>query len=495
MSHWYSRTPKAFLEQVAPTLLPQCNKNYNDPTGRVWDIRDKKNLERYFKLTEAHIKEYGKPELFHTIGLGERLYSADPEENRRMKLFVYRKIGTYIKEHYPNAPLLIASWDLWMHFSPEEVQELVSELDSDQSIIFDYTSDTTRENNFTNWGIQNKFPWIFGIFSGYEPNSDIRGFYDLTNERLLLAKNDPMCKGLVLWPELSHGDPFVIEYFAQNAWNADTPTLSAQIDHYCQDRYPSHFVKELSALWHSFMPIVQLTAWSIDDTYQQSGNDIFPRIVKRADFDKENADHYRAKLAGAARLKDTASDILFRLSHISTGDKMTERDLYDIARTVIGRYINAAILKAEYLYAANATMEDLERVMTVGEALLETLAQLLGSHEDYSLFSSLERINSVTETNPNFELTLKTNAECGYCRSYIYENAKYLYLPEMKLLYAEVRKALASSADIDAQAIHEGVATIRERFFSIPLKDMKKEIITYNEAVSRAAKLIDDLVL
>jgi hypothetical protein len=128
---------------------------------------------------------------------------------------------------------------------------------------------------------------------------------------------------------------------------------------------------------------------------------------------------------------------------------MTERDLYDIARTVIGRYINAAILKAEYLYATNATTESLERVMTVGEALLEALAQLLGSHEDYSLFSSLERINSVAETNPNFELTLKTNAECGYCRSYIYENAKYLYLPEMKLLYAEVRKALASSADID----------------------------------------------
>ena len=126
---------------------------------------------------------------------------------------------------------------------------------------------------------------------------------------------------------------------------------------------------------------------------------------------------------------------------------------------------------------------------------METLAELLGSHEDYSLFSSLEHIKSVTETNPGFELTLKTNAECGYCRSYIYENAKYLYLPEMKLLYSEIRKSLASNADIDTQAIREGVAAILERFFSIPLKDMKKEVISYSEAVSRAAKLIDDLIL
>ena len=50
-------------------------------------------------------------------------------------------------------------------------------------------------------------------------------------------------------------------------------------------------------------------------------------------------------------------------------------------------------------------------------------------------------------------------------------------------------------AGIDTQAIHEGVAAIREEFFSIPLKNMKKEVVSYSEAVSRAAKLIDDLIL
>lgn len=494
MTHWYSRTPIEFLNKIAPTLLPQSTKSYGDPSGLVWDIRDEENFNRYFKLTETHIKEYGKPELFHTIGLGERLYSADPEENKRMKLYVYRKITAYIKEHYPNAPLLIASWDLWMRFSPEEVQALVSELDPNQSIIFDYTSDTTKENNFTNWGIQNKFPWIFGIFSGYEPNSDIRGFYELTNERLALAKNDAFCKGLILWPELSHGDPFVIEYFAQNAWSADTPTISEQIDLYCKNRYPSHLVKELSALWHSFMPIVQLSAWSIDNTYQQSGNDIFPLVIKRAKFEKGFEDCYR-RTEKAALLKNAAIEILTHLSNISTDDEMTVRDMYDIARTIFGRYINTAILQAEYLYVTNAPIEEMENTMAIGEKLMEALSDLLGAHEDYSLLASLERLRSVTETNPNFEATLKENAECGYCRSYVYENAEYLYLPEMRLLFSEVKKAVQNGSPIDKEAIDKGAAEIRKRYFDTPLTAMKKAPASYSRTVARAAKLIDELKL
>ena len=95
-----------------------------------------------------------------------------------MKLYVYRRIASYIKEKYPNSPLLIASWDLWMRFTPDEVKQLVNELDPNQSIIFDYTSDTMRPNNFTQWDLKDKFPWIFGIFGGYEPESEIRGNYE-----------------------------------------------------------------------------------------------------------------------------------------------------------------------------------------------------------------------------------------------------------------------------------------------------------------------------
>ncbi|MBN2309961.1 MAG: hypothetical protein JXR94_13385, partial [Candidatus Hydrogenedentes bacterium] len=73
MTHWYSRTPKAFLDAVSPAFMPQSGGAYRgNPTGAVWDIRDDVNLDNYWKLTQAHIDAYGRPEMFHTIGLAER---------------------------------------------------------------------------------------------------------------------------------------------------------------------------------------------------------------------------------------------------------------------------------------------------------------------------------------------------------------------------------------------------------------------------------------
>ncbi len=495
MSHWYSRTPLDFLEKVKPALLPQSNRHYNDPTGRVWDIRDQENFDRYFKLTETHVEEYGKPEMFHTIGLGERRYSTDREANKRMKLYVYHKIVSRIREQYPNAPLLIASWDLWMQFTPDEVRDLVAELDPSQAMIFDYTSDTMRENNFTQWGIMNRFPWVFGIFGGYEANSEIRGFYELANERLKQAKDDPMCKGMIFWPELSHGDPFAIEYVAQNAWEAETLSVSEQVSRYCEDRYPESLAAIMDPLWQKFMPIVQLTAWSVDGTIHMHGHDIFTCVLEQAQFQKADAEHYRSKLDAYVPHQQTAAEILMKLSEIPSNDPLTRRDLFDIARTVIGRYINAAILKLEWMYATDAPLSELESVMEPCESLMEALVNVLGSHEDYSMQTSLERLRAVTDTNPNFERTLKNNAECSYCRSYIYENAAYLYLPEMRLVFDRVRDCVRNGEAYDGGTVAEAASHIRERYFETPLSEMKRDCGAFAENLRWAAAQIERLNL
>ncbi len=138
----------------------------------------------------------------------------------------------------------------------------------------------------------------------------------------------------------------------------------------------------------------------------------------------------------------------------------------------------------------NAPVEALEPVMKLGEALMETLIDLLGSHSDYSLLASLEQLKTVTDTNPAFETTLKENASNYYCRSYIYEDAAYLYLPELRLLFAEVKKSTKNNTPLDKQAIDEGVAEILAHFFAVPLAEMQKPPQPYAEVVRRAAALI-----
>ena len=495
MTHWYSRTPIEFIEKTNPKMLPLAVSVYNGAGNQVWDIRDKKNLENYFKLTDTHVKEYGSPEIFHTIGLGERMYSKDREENKRMKLYVYHALTSHIKEKYPNAPLLIASWDLWMRFTPEEVQDLVAELDPSQAIIFDYTSETLRENNFTKWGIMGKFPWVLGLFSGYESQNEIRGPYDVANERIKLAKEDPMCKGFILWPELSHGDSFMIEYAAANSWNDKTPSVSEQIDKYCADRYPVQLAEIMSKLWHEFMPIVQTNSWSLDDKIHMHGYELYTDIISRTEFKKEYAEHYKLKVDRFAPYKNAGAEILNKLAEIDTDDYMTVRDTFDIARTIIGRYVHAAIFEIEYLYATDAPIERTEALMQTCEQLMAAFTHLLALHDDYSLAASFERMKNVTRTNPHFEKTLKNNAECLYCRSHIFENAEYLYIPEMKLLFDEIKHIVKTGETYDRAALKERAEPIRERYFATPLSDMDRIEGTFAEVVKNAARIIDQLDL
>ena len=305
MTHWYSQTPSEFMDEVNPSLLEQKGEftGYYHKENLVWDIRKDENLENYFKLTKAHIENYGSDRIFHTIGLGERGIALNRNENLRIKQYVYHRIMNYLKEHYPNSKLLVASWDLWLMFSPEEVRTLIAQLDPEQSIIFDYTSDTLNETrNFTNWGIVGKFPWIAGIFGGYESHNEFRGNYDIIEKRLKTAKDDSMCKGLVYWPELSHGDTLVLEYFSQNAWCEDVFSVDSMLEKYCRDRYGDKNSQMLE-IWREFMPVLQMYSWSMEkDGVQNIVYSAFnlshvdfsvpyeiPEFMPRGDKQKQNA--------------------------------------------------------------------------------------------------------------------------------------------------------------------------------------------------------------
>ena len=114
---------------------------------------------------------------------------------------------------------------------------------------------------------------------------------------------------------------------------------------------------------------------------------------------------------------------------------------------------------------------------------------------DFSLLDSLRRLQKVTETNPNFEATLKNNASCSYCRSFIYENAKYLYLPEMKAMFDRVEECAKAGETYEFASIAEHFEAIGELYHKTPLKEMERENISLNEILNAAADRIDDLAL
>ena len=492
MTHWYSRTPIAFLEKKKPTLLSQSTKGYSEQTGLVFDIRDKKNMEYYEHLTDTHVKEYGNGELFHTIGLAERMYSADRDENLRMKLFVYRRIADNLRKKYPNAPLLLASWDVWIKYTPEEAKALLAELDPNQTIFFDYTSEVENGNDFTKWDVLGKFPWIFGIFGGIEKQNEIRGNFALMNERLSLAKNDPMCRGMIFWPEFSHGNPLNLYYLARNSWEADVPSVDAILEGFCEARYEKENADAMLSIWKKILPIAKLMCWGGPTDGSRPGDDLFEHIQKRASFSAEETKKNEIIFANFIETKAAAMEILAALIKIPLDDEKTRRDAYDIARTVISRFINAAILRAELCFA-KGDADGVEKASKIAVSLLEALCLLLGGHEDYSLLASLERLKNETETNPNFEKTLKNNAECSYCRAHIYENAAYLYLPEAKLWLDAAVQAAKAGAPLKAEDFAADFEKIRAVYFDTPFAEMKRESAPLAILAEQARKIIEKL--
>lgn len=180
MTHWYSLTPEPFLMRKNPPFLPHSGGAYSDRdrVGLVWDVFQGEWLDNYWRLTEAFIEAgYGKPDLLHTIGLGERMCFKDRGKNLQMKKDVLAKITAKALSAHPDAKILLAGWDFYCRWTPEEVQSILPQLDPSNTVIWDYEAEATPgidnfqpdlSNDFTKWGIVGKFPYTFGIFLAYE---------------------------------------------------------------------------------------------------------------------------------------------------------------------------------------------------------------------------------------------------------------------------------------------------------------------------------------
>ncbi len=430
MSHWYSRTPKQFLEKVNPEFLPQEGGCYGHPTDRVWDIREDENLQNYWKLTQAHIDNYGKPELFHTIGIAERHAYINREDNMRLKIYAYRRLIENLRNHYPNGRILLAGWDFYWGWKPDEMRKFIAQLNPENTLVWDYEADAPGENNFTNWGIVGKFPYVFGIFQAYENAQDIRGNYPLIEKRQKVVQNDPFCRGYILWPENSHADIFLLHYFTENAWNPGRKTLDELLADFCVDRYGKQ-AKEMNVVWEKVLPISQMLGWGGNfwtqtaDMLRDPGRIVKPEIWRNA---RKNQ---------APKLKEVP-EIFTLLAEIDWSSPFIRRDTLDLARTAADRSLTFARVSLVYAMhewrEGRLSTEEVRIKLRAYQNLLCAFRDVLALHEDYSICETLEKMNAAEPIqNPDFDRVLLDNASCGYCQSHQYELMERWYLPSLNV--------------------------------------------------------------
>lgn len=496
MTHWYSRTPQAFLDHFKPDFLPQISGVYSEDSGRIWDISREENLDRYFQLTETSIREHGEPDLFHTIGLGERHCFADRDKNQNLKHYAYHRIIGKLRRKYPHVPLLIAGWDFFFSWKPEEVRALLEELDPGNTLLFDYTADKNSSyNTFLDWGVVNRFPWIFGIFQCYEAHNELHARYHIIEERLRRAAEDPMCRGLAYWPENSHQDTLMLDYFPAMAWDPSDCRIEEFLPGFCRRRYPPESVEMMHALWRDLVPLIGTGIFGNEDPREDRIWDVYPSLAFRlshpgsawiyGEWDLKMLDFFRTLLNRVEPHWDTAVGILERMSRIdfSARNAFIRRDLLDMARTIHIRTMDGIFARLALQFEAwrnrSATASEVEMLISVMRKYQHSLSLLLEASPEFSLNESLRELRRSHPVNPNFEMTLKGNVENDYCRSFIYELSVMLYEPGTAIFADLLRKAMASGDRRPwigrTGKIRELMQPLQDRFYDTPLEQVRAD--------------------
>ncbi len=450
MTHWYSRTPEDFLAKRNPPFLPQATSGYSEKNGLVWDIRDEKWADEYWKLTKTAVDAYGKgapQQLLHTIGLGERRCFTNRQDNFNLKLEALDKFLKRAHRDYPDAKVLLAGWDFFFTWHPDEVRALVDRLDPKRDIIWDYEGDAVRdfrpemkglENNFTKWGVVGRFPYTFSIFLAFESALDARANYRVIEERQKIVQADPACAGYILWPESSHTDTLCLRYFTQNAWSDKAVPHGEVLEEFCASRYGAN-AERMKAAWNMALPLSHMLEWRGGYAY------VLTTAGSRSDPDVTD---------GAIREWkgfEKAASIFEALADIPWADGFLKRDTIDIARMALDRIIvrETSLLRRDFDEWKKGRRDggDLPPRAARIASLAEKMADVLELHTDYSLWESFLRLDAVEKVrNPDFPRTLFDNASNGYCRSHQYELARYWYEPRAKAMAAQVAKAVAKNS-------------------------------------------------
>lgn len=444
MSHWYSRTPDEFLEKMKPPFLPHAKKtwsNHTEPSGSVWDVFQPGWLDRYWHLTEAFIAAgYGTGELLHTVGLGERHCFDDRERNLRMKIDVLKMLEKKGLQEYSDAKILLAGWDFYCSWKPQEVARMLDEMDSKSTIVWDYEADAEPgrdrwqpklNNDFTQWNLVGRFPYTFGIFLAYESGLDIRARYDIIEARERVVTNDPFCKGYILWPEASHTDTFLLRYFTANAWRPGQ-RHDELLPRFCKDRYGEDG-SAFASVWSKVIPISQMLGW---------GGNWCADLMKGGDqyLPCRSLEDDEALLGGV-------DHVFSELAAIDPQGEFKRRDIVDLARTVADRMLivnRHRLLRAFGDWRAGlCPAEKVRKLLDRELALAYGMRDVLALHTDYSICESFDRLMSVRRTDvPDFEKVLFDNTSCSYCRSHQYELTAGWYVPFVEDLVNEYRRKL-----------------------------------------------------
>jgi hypothetical protein len=513
-THWYSPTPSSFFTTRKDFPLMETGKeNYMFPMHAVFDIESTLAWDTYWKLSETHIKEFGgaSPRMFHTIGLAERTIG-NKRENLQNKLFAYRKTQQILREHYPDKPLIIGSWDFISWWENDDIKKLINEFDPRRTIILDYTADNISRIPYQDWNLSNTFPWIFGIIHSFANNSDIHGNYEnIISPRLEEASLDKQCIGLVVWSEISHSDTYLLEYLADNSWKPDRVNINEATARYCNTRYPPEIFNEMNIIWKDFLKLSQSNNWGKTGGTVREPQFRILSSTELINLSPTRIDNLKEDLLNLYPGLKQSTEVLKRLAQLTRKyyeNPFWNRDALDMTRTIASNSLYASLangaIQMEKWSRNNPNVVKIQEFSILSKEILTSLSEILALSDDFSMYASLQRlyeakaINGFPPTvNPHSEITLKGNSENNYCRSHHFELVQHVYRPELDVYWDWVFKQINSTERTEWKRPPEFLTMkkeIEDQFYNTPLKEMAPEKLCNSKNMTKVIFQLENQV-
>jgi hypothetical protein len=170
-----------------------------------------------------------------------------------------------------------------------------------------------------------------------------------------------------------------------------------------------------------------------------------------------------------------------------------------LIRTVAARclgYVFADLLLAirEWVHGKD-DFSKAEKLFDQVRELEVIFADLLGASDEYSLYASLQDLQSKKHPyNPNFEYTLKGNAENDYCRTFITELFTEIYIPELDAC-REILRDMVKAGKWNPSALEDSRMKIpRDKFYDTPLKSIAPDAAASMKRYSANLKKFADRI-
>lgn len=476
MTHWYTRTPQDFLDNMKPDFLPQATKVYSEPTGLLWDVRQDKWMDAYWKLTEVSIREYGSPELLHTQGFSERRCYEDRAKNMQMKAEMNAKMIDKAASVYPDSPIIFSCWDFWHNWQAGEVRDYVKTLDPKRIVLLDFCLNAPDRGGddsvLWNWDVKGRIPYMFGPFRA-EPQNVIYEDYALLEKRLKPLKNDPMFVGFIDWTENAHPDSLKIRYQVDNSWKLREDGIEALVDDLCRDRYGEQ-ASVLADVWKKIVPMAPKVHGEFGIWYWNYGQLLGFWLADPEN--RHNNDPTIWQGFGLDVFRDVPA-VLRTLADVRWADEFVKRDVFDLARCAADRLTVEVLTEAVMSFFAwkdgRAEAAEVEAKFAKALPLVKGLEDLLQLHGDYSIAETLDHMEVIEHIrNPEFDKVLLDNASCWYCVSHQAENAKFYLTPAFEALVAQVKGILAKG-DRSARLDSAPFLAARRRMLAMRLAAMR----------------------